>query len=218
MRAVDAILATLQTAFAQPSLVNGENPYRFNAADRVNSTLWISDAEGRLATERGGSRCQILVDRSDYTPQDLHLHGFGGLQNADPGNRFFTDLGGTTVVIYCEGGNRFQSETLAAISYQVIKAFRHDIMREFELHNVKPLSVSTAQPIEGVTGRPWRTTVAVQVLTQEKLVVSELANLMNHLDLVSAYKGLLDKHGVERVDGGVQEPGFDSTASTPPNP
>lgn len=185
MKAVDVILAALQTTFQLPNLANGTNPFRYLPEDPQQSKVWISDAEGRLAGDRGGNRMLILVDRGDYTPMDLHLHNHGG-GFAD--EKSFSDLGRTMVMVTCEGGNRVQSEQLASVVYQIIKAFRHDLMAEFDIFNLQPMSVGRATQAEGTQGAPYSTTVAIQVETQETLFITEAANSLNRMDFVRTFE------------------------------
>jgi hypothetical protein len=206
LRAVDAVLAALQVTFQMPRLINGVNPYRFVPNDPVNSTLWISDAEGRLTTERGGARSTILVDRSDYMPSNNHLHNYAG-QDDYHGGKVYADLGTTQIIVTCEGGNRLHSETLASIVYQIIKAFRHDIMAEFDLHDLRPMSVGRATRLDNITGNPWRTPVLLKVETQERLIIDELANPMNRADFAAKLHENAGGRTVSVVslDGGLEE-------------
>ena len=74
LKAVDGILAALQTTFAQTNLLGDDNPYLFNGEDPKNSKTWICDPEGREGYERSGNRMIITVARGDCQPMNLHLH------------------------------------------------------------------------------------------------------------------------------------------------
>lgn len=203
MRAPDAILAALQATFALPTLIDGANPFRFVPEDPANSKLWICDPESKIEFDRGGSRAMILVDRLDYTPNNLHLHNnAGGDFNQ---TTEFSDLGVTMVVVSCEGGNKYQSEQLGSIVYQIIKAFRHDLMREFDMHSLTPVSVSRSTQIEQAQGSPWITTVMIRVETQERFKVVEAANQLNHLVINRVYQSNLEKRKIDSItlDGGI---------------
>jgi len=202
MRSVDVILAALQATFAMPNLFGSGNPFRFLRSDPINSPLWICDPEGRLSANRGPARTMILVDRADYTPMDLHLHNYAG---GTTEQHLYADLGTTTVIITCEGGNRVQSETLAALVYQILKFHRTELMREFDIHELRLLSVGRANPLESVSGSPWSTTVTVRVETQESVQVTDIANPVNHVDIVRAYGENLQSKVIQayRLDGDV---------------
>lgn len=204
MRAADAILAALQATFALPNLIDGGNPYRFVPNDPANSKLWICDPESKIEHDRGGSRAMILVDRLDYSPSNLHLlNNAGGDFDA---TTEFSDLGVTTVVVSCEGGNKYQSEQLGSIVYQIVKRFRLDLMREFGIHSLKPSSVSRSTQIEQAQGSPWVTTVTIRVETQEHFKVLELANPLNKVQISQVFQSNLERRQISSVtlDGGIQ--------------
>ena len=77
LKAVDGILAALQTTFAQTNLLGDDNPYLFNGDDPKNSKTWICDPEGREGYERSGNRMIITVARGECQPMDMHLHNAG---------------------------------------------------------------------------------------------------------------------------------------------
>jgi len=185
LKAVDVILAALQAAFAEERLIDGKNPFRFVQSDPKNSKLWICDPEGRTGFDRSGNRLLICVYRSDFQPQGLHLlNHVGGATD----ERQYSDLCTTNVYIQCEAGNKTQSEVLASIAYQILKMYRGDMMREFDIYDIAPLSVSAPQQLANIKGEPWSTTVSVRVQTQESYQITELANHMNHVQIVQRYK------------------------------
>lgn len=203
MRAADAILAALQATFALPNLIDGGNPFRFIDGDPANSKVWICDPESKIDFDRGGSRALILVDRLDYSPGNLHLLNSAG-GDFDRTTEY-TDLGSTVVVISCEGGNKYQSEQLGSICYQILKRFRLDLMREFNLHSLTPTSVSRATQIEQAQGSPWVTTVTVRVETQERFKVLEIANQLNKLTITQVFQSNQERRRISSVtlDGGI---------------
>lgn len=185
LKAVDVILAALQTAFAEESLIEGQNPYRYLANDPKNSKLFICDPEGRTGFDRSGNRLLICVYRTDFQPQNLHMHNHA--DGASDG-RTYSDLCNTNVYIQCEAGNKTQSEALASIVYQILKMFRLDLMREFDIFNLNPSTVGAPTQLASVKGEPWSTTVSVQVQTQESYHITELANHMNHVKIRQTLK------------------------------
>ena len=191
MRASDAILAALQATFALPNLIDGANPYRFIDSDPAKSTVWICDPESRNEFGRAGSRALILVDRMDYSPANMHLLGNAG-GDFDQTTEF-SDLGVTNVVVTCEGGSRYQSEQLAAIVYQIVKIFRQELMREYDLHTIKPLSVNKPMQLEQAQGAPWLTTVMIRVEAQERSTLTELANQLNAVKISQVYNTNLER-------------------------
>jgi hypothetical protein len=185
MKAVDVVLAALQAAFAEERLIDGANPYRFIATDPKNSKLWICDPQGRTGFDRSGNRLLIVVYRTDFQPRGLHLlnHAEGSSDQ-----KMYSDLCATNVYIQCEAGNATQSEALASIAFQVIKMFRIEMMREFDLYEINPNNVSAPQQMTSIKGEPWVTTVSVHIETQESYQIVELANHMNHVQIVQQYK------------------------------
>jgi hypothetical protein len=191
LRASDGILAALQATFALPNLIDGDNPFRFVPEDPAQSKLWVCDPESKLVFDRGGSRAMILVERLDYTPLNLHLlNSAGGNLSAES---VYSDLGSTVVIVTCEGGNKYQSEQLGSIVYQVIKRFRLDLMREFSLHSITPIAVSRCTQVEQAQGSPWVTTVQIKVETQERFTITEIANQLNALTIRSVYNSNLSR-------------------------
>ena len=204
MRAADAVLAALQATFALPNLIDGGNPFLFVDADPARSKLWICDPESKLSHDRGGSRAMILVDRLEYTPSNLHLFNSAG-GDFDRTSEF-SDLGTTVVVVSCVGGNKYQSEQLGSLVYQIIKRFRLDLMREFNLHSITPISVSRSTQIEQATGSPWVTTVSLRVETQERFKIVEISNQLNQIHIVRRFQSNEAKRALDAVtlDGGIQ--------------
>jgi hypothetical protein len=195
MRAVDAILAALQATFALPTLIDGANPFRFVANDPASSKVWICDPESKTEFDRGGSRALILVDRTDYVPNNMHMNGYAG-GDFDVSTEW-SDIGVTTVIVTCEGGNKYQSEQLGSIVYQVLKAFRRDLTREFSLHTIIPMSVSRPAQVEQAQGSPWVTTVTIRVETQERFKVVEVANQLNAIEISRVFQTNLTKKTVD---------------------
>lgn len=189
MRAVDAVIAALQATFALPNLIDGGNPFLYIAGDPANSKVWICDVESKIDFDRGGSRALITVDRLDYVPSNLHLYNYSQGNFSDQAE--LSDLGTTVVIASCEGGNKYQSEQLGSIVYQIIKLFRRELMREFQLHSIVPLSVSRPSNVEQAIGGPWITNVTLKVETQERVKITELANHLNSLQIKSVFQGNL---------------------------
>jgi uncharacterized lipoprotein YddW (UPF0748 family) len=200
MRAVDAVIAALQATFSLPTLIDGGNPFLFVAGDPANSKVWICDVESKIDFDRGGSRALITVDRLDYVPGNLHLYNYSQGNFSDQSE--LSDLGATTIIISCEGGNKYQSEQLGSIVYQIIKLFRRELMREFQLHSIVPLSVSRPSNIEQAIGGPWITNVTVKVETQERVKITEIANHLNALNIKSVFQGNLAAIQQVTLDGG----------------
>jgi hypothetical protein len=184
LKAVDAVLAALQSTFAQADLIEGDNPFRFVAGDAKGSKVWICDPEGRDSFDRTSGRMLIMVYRGEFQPQDLHLanHADGAWDS-----KGYSDIGQTNVFIQCEAGNKTQSETIASIVFQILKMYRLEIQREFDIYDLKPYSVSAPSKQLGVTGEPWATTVSVRVQTQEMFRITERANTLNNLDIRRTY-------------------------------
>jgi hypothetical protein len=187
LKAVDAILAALQTTFAQPNLLGDGVDFRYLENDPANSKVWICDPDAREGYDRTGNRMLITVSRGDFQPMDMHLHNRGQSSwNADA--REFTDLCNTPVFIRCEAGNKTQSEMLASIVYQALKWFRPDLMKEFDLFDLKVTSVGSPTQLTGVQGEPWLTGVSLVVSTQEVCQISEIKNSLNRLELIGRIK------------------------------
>jgi hypothetical protein len=185
IRATDVILAALQAAFAAEALVDGANPYRFVREDPARSRVWVCDPDSRVEfSERDGSRAVIMVSRGDYVPSEMHLHNRGD-GDWRGGDELF-DHATTMVFVSCEDGNKTSSETLASLCYGVIKYFRADLMRQYDILNLKLHSVSPPSRNPEAPGAPWVTTVALRLETQERLRRSEIANRLNHLAIEAA--------------------------------
>ncbi len=186
MRAVDGILAALQTTFAQDNLLGDGNPYRFIAGDPKNSRVWVCDPDAREGYDRNGGRMVITVARGDCQPMNMHLHNRA--QSSMTGPKLYSDMYRTPVYVRCEAGNKTQSETLAAICDQVLKYFREDLMTELDIHELKVNAISSPAVLAGVAGEPWQTTVSLAVDTQETFQISEFTNQLNKLRIVSEIK------------------------------
>lgn len=186
MRAVDGILAALQSTFSQENLLGDGNPFRFNPLDPQNSRLWVCDPDGREGYDRSGGRMIITVARGDCQPMNLHLHNHAQSAWTEP--QQYSDMYQTPVYIRCEAGNKLQSETLAAICDQVLKYFRQDIMAEFDIHEFKVNTVTSPAQISGVAGEPWQTTVSLSVMTQETFQISEFTNQLNKVRIIAEIK------------------------------
>lgn len=203
IRIRDVILAALQATFAQDDLM-GEgrlNSYRFVRSDPKGSPLWICSGEARVdGSERDGRRALITVTRGDYTPQELHLHNSasgGGSDNA----RKFSDLGVCLIIISCEAGNETAAEVLGSMAYHIIKHFRHDLMRDYDVHNLRLLAVSPAQQIGTGKGSPYVCRVTIEVKLQEHAKMIELANRLNHLDVTAHLKAnIISAHTLDAPD------------------
>jgi hypothetical protein len=193
LKAVDGILAALQSTFAQTNLLGDDNPYLFNGDDPKGSQVWICDPEGREGYDRSGNRMIITVARGDCQPMNMHLHNqaqSGGWNSAAN----YSDLYQTPVIIRCEAGNKVESEVLASICAQILKFFRQDLMTEFDIYEIKVNSISSPGKIEGVAGEPWQTSVMVAVQTQEMFQITTLMNQLNRLNLVKTFKKTAGKN------------------------
>ena len=186
LRAVDTILAVLQSTFAQPDFIEGDNPYLFVPGDAKGSRTWICDSEGRSQYDRTSGRMLILVTRGDFSSQNLHL-----ANRADGAweQKNFSDLGNTTVYVQCEAGNKQQSEALASIVFQLIKRYRLVLMKEFDIYKITPTRVGAPAEVAGGTaqGKPWATTAEIQVVTQETYSIHEKSNALNLVDVRQVY-------------------------------
>ncbi len=184
IRVVDVVLATLQAAFQQPNLLEGQNPYLFTPADPKNSRVWICDPDARVdGPERDGQRMIITVRRGEYVPQEL------GMQNISGGNwqgtKTYMDLADTPIFIECEAGNKLSSEALASISYNIIKMFRRQIMADFDIDTIKLRGISPPSRFGDAPGQPWVTTVTMIIVMREQYRMTELANTLNIARLVA---------------------------------
>lgn len=186
IRAVDCILAVLQDAFGDPHLCGRDvgNPFLFDPADPKGSKLWITDPEGRVSSERNGSRFQLVVERGEYVPGELHLQNFESAQ-LSTGEQTFTDLSDIAIFLKCEGGSRTASESLAWAAYLILKLFRIEIKREFDLQDLKLVSIGVPSVGPG-PGLPWVTTVTCRIKIQEHARASQLSNQLNRLALRAA--------------------------------
>jgi hypothetical protein len=209
MKAVDGILAALQTTFAQTNLLGDDNPYLFVDNDPKGSKVWICDPDAREGYERSGNRMLITVARGDCQPMNMHLHNRAqdGSWNSP---RSYSDLYQTPVMIRCEAGNKTESEILASIAEQILKFFREDLMKEFDIYEIKVNSVSSPGKIEGVQGEPWQTSVMVSVQTQEMFQITTLMNQLNRLNIVKQFVSTAGKI----YDSGIPP----SLSVTPQNP
>ena len=191
LRVRDVILAALQAAFAKEDLFGEgtENKYLYVREDPKASRIWISSEEGRtLQGERDGRRNTITVGRGDYVPSEGHLHNYAG-GSFHNGEKDFTDLAACPIFINCDAGNEIESETLASICYHVLKLFRQQIMRDFDLHDLRLLVIGTATLMSDVPGEPWRTMVQLKVEHQEFAHMTVIADRLNHLDITSHLAG-----------------------------
>ncbi|MFA6132437.1 MAG: chitobiase/beta-hexosaminidase C-terminal domain-containing protein [Phycisphaerae bacterium] len=186
VRIVDIMLALLQAAFSQADLMDGKNPLRFNRNDPKNSRLWICDPDARIDTERDGRRMLVSVTRGEMEPAEAHLHNVAG--GDMHGNIEFSDLVSATVAIQCEAGSRTSVEVLAHACYSVIKLFRRQVMKDYNITNLRVLGITAPQRTEGMPGDPWLCTVMVRCEYQERSMMSELANHLNYLNIKSSMK------------------------------
>ena len=186
IRATDVILASLQSGFSQENLLGTANAFRFNRNDPKHSRVWICAPDNRVMSERDGASMLITVDRGDYTPGEMHLQNYAGGNMSDTTN--FTDLAATTVYIRCEAGSRIQSELLASIAYNILKMFRRDLMKEFDIHSLRLLGISTPQELNDAPGNLWLTMVSVRVELQEFAFIAELSNQINKVSIVGTIR------------------------------
>jgi len=186
LRAVDTIIAVLQSTFAQPDLIEGSNPFLFIPNDPKGSHVWICDTEGKSQYDRTSGRGLMLVYRGSFVPQNLHL-----MNRADGAwtQKNYSDLATTTVFVQCEAGNKIQSETLGSIVFQLIKRYRAVLMKEFDIYRLTPMEVSAPIEVAGgqAQGKPWATTVTIQVVTQETYTIREKKNALNIVDVRQVY-------------------------------
>lgn len=187
LKAVDAILAALQSSFARPEMLGLDDAYRFNRDDPKNSKVWICDPESKAGFERGNNRMLITVSRGEFQPLDMHMQNKGQSSFSDP-TQNFTDLCRTPITISCEAGNKLQSEMLASIGYQILKFFRLDLMKEFDLFHLSVNGVSAPMQITGTTGNPWVTQISVRLETQEMFQLTELFNDVNKVEIMATIK------------------------------
>jgi hypothetical protein len=197
IRAVDVILAALQSAFGQETLFNDTNPLRFNRNDPKNSRLWICDADSRVDTERDGRRMMVTVTRGDYSPAEAHLHNVGSQDMQ--GNVDYTDLASVPILIQCEAGNRISVEFLACCCYQILKIFRRQVMKDYDITNMKLLSISPPRRTDNVPGSPWICTVVARCEFQEFAVMTEMANHLNFMNIRQQVEEQLSTTAIQNV-------------------
>lgn len=187
IRAADAITAALQSAFAASNLMGSDNAFRFNRDDPRGSAVWICAPDNVVKNERDGRRVLITVERGDYSPAELHLQNYaeGGFTSD---TATFSDLASTTIYIKCAAGSRIQSEMVASVSYNVLKMFRRDLMREFDIHNIRLVGISAPLELNDAPGNPWLTVVSVRVDVQESALVTELTQQLNRVNFLGAVK------------------------------
>jgi len=186
VRVVDIILALLQATFSQAELMDGKNPLRFNRQDPKNSRLWICDPDGRIDTERDGRRMLVSVTRGELTPAEAHLHNVAG--GDLHGTTEYSDLVSSPIMIQCEAGSRTSVEVLAHACYSVIKLFRRQLMKDYEITNIKVLGITPPQRTEGIPGDPWLCVVMLRCEYQERATMTELANHLNYLNINTSMK------------------------------
>lgn len=182
IRATDVILAALQAAFSQDILFDNGNPMRFIRDDPKGSKVWVCDPESRLL-ERDGNRLMVQVSRGDYVPQELHLHNRIGGNFSDMIEE--SDLGTTSILIQCEGGNKTSSEVLASVVYGILKHFRCQIMQDYDIHSIRMMGISPPTLMKDIPGEPWITNVTLRLETQEHSLITEITNHLNTIDIAS---------------------------------
>jgi hypothetical protein len=215
IRATDVVLAALQSAFSQPTLLGADNAFRFNRDDPKHSRVWICAPDNRVANERDGARMMITVDRADYVPNELHLHNYVG--SPGDGQVEQKDLAAVMIYIRCEAGIRIQSEMLASISYNIMKMFRRDLMKEFDIHSIRLGSISTPANLNDAPGEPWVTIVSVRLELEEYGIISELANSLNRVNLIGHVKDAIDKN-IGEIDGDEDFPPVEPLPGFPASP
>lgn len=202
LRARDVIAATLQAAFSSPDLFGSgkPQPYLLNLNDPQGSRIWISSGAGRTeSSQRDARRIQISVTRGEYAPQDAHQHNFASLSFSS-GTREFTDAGACAIMVNCEAGTEIESETVASICYQILKLFRQQIMADFDIFNLRIAGISPAMKFEDSPGKPFMTSVTVQVVTQEHARMAEIGNALNRLDIQSHMTAVAETLPVVQLD------------------
>ena len=178
IKCVDVILATLQAAFSQDKLFNGGNPFKFNRDDPKMSRVWVCDPQSRLG-EHDGNRMMVMVSRGEYTPAEMHFYNKADANMSDRIGHM--DLASTPIYIQCEAGTKTMSETLASVVYNILKIFRLDIMREYDIFSIKLLGISVATQQKEVPGEPWVTNVTGRLEVQEDSTTFEFGNHLNKL-------------------------------------
>jgi hypothetical protein len=93
------------------------------------------------------------------------------------------DLASTSIFIQCEAGTKTLSEVLASVVYNILKIFRLDLMREYDIFNLKLLAISVATQQKDTPGDPWVTVVTGRMEVQEDSTTFQLANNFNKLDI-----------------------------------
>lgn len=165
VRAVDTILAALQAAFGQDNMMGETNPFRFNRNDPKNSRVWICDPDARIDTPRDGRRMMITVQRGDLVPAEAHLYNYAG---GDMGGTIdLLDTATVQIHVQCEAGSRVSVEVLAHACYSMLKLFRRQVMRDYDILNLHVAGITPAQRTEGIPGDPWLCTVILRCEYQE---------------------------------------------------
>lgn len=175
--ATDVILSALQATFATDNLIDGANPYRFIPDDPARSAVWVCDPESRQDI-RDGNRMIIMVERGEYAPNEMSLMNRQA-QSFQNSSTDLADLAQTPLLVTCEAGNKIASEVLASIVYRVIKMFRMDLMREYDIFSIKVNGIGAPMQVVDAAGKPWRTVVSLRLYTQEQARMTELANHLN---------------------------------------
>lgn len=184
VRAVDIVLALLQSAFGLDNLMGEGNPLRFNRNDPKNSRVWICDPDARIDSPRDGRRMMVTVTRGDLSPYENHQHNFAG--GDMHGMSEFTDMLSVPVSILCEAGNRSMVELLAHVCYSIMKLFRWELYRDYGISGITVVSLSAPMRTEGIPGDPWLCAVTVRCEYQERSRMTVDANALNYLNVNAA--------------------------------
>ncbi len=187
IKGVDAILAALQTSFSHPDMLGVDQTYLYTG-DVKTSPVWICDPQSKDNFERGSNRMLITVSRGEFQPNNMHMLGRAQQESFSSVTQPFSDMCTTPVSITCEAGNSVQSEILASIVYQVLKFFRMDLMKEFDIFDIAVNGISSPIRATGAVGSPWLTTISVRLQTQEMFQLTELTNDLNKIKIVAQIK------------------------------
>jgi hypothetical protein len=151
--------------------------------DPKASKVWVCDPESRLET-RDAARSIVMVSRGDYLPQELHLLNAG---DGASDQRDYSDLATVPVIIQCEAGSKIASDVLASVVYHVLKLFRLDLMRDYDIHSLKFSSIGPPVKYDDQPGKPWITTVSLRIETQEHSRYREIATHLNKAQIAVTF-------------------------------
>lgn len=188
LRIRDVILAALQSTFALPDLFGRSgNPFLFMRDDPKSSNIWISTPTSATKFERDGRRALVTVERMEYIPDELHLLNLNSANFSD--TKDYTDKASAVIVIRCQHGSETAVENVASICYHILKVFRPQLMRDYDIHSIRMLGISPPVPVTQDRDM-WECTVNLRVEVQEDARMIDVANHLNHLDISAAMKAI----------------------------